>query len=59
MQTNLFSSIFAVKNTAEGAVDTPNAKTSPVELELSVLTQVGGAGPAGTWAVAQGPAGTW
>lgn len=63
MQTTLFSSFFAAKNAAQGTFDVSKAKTSPVELDLSMLKQVGGGlGPAGTWAEAQvteGPAGTW
>jgi hypothetical protein len=63
MQSNLNSTLPVTGTTP---VEHPDAsdKSGPVELELNVLSQVGGGlGPAGTWSSSKtqtlGPAGTW
>lgn len=65
MQFNVFSSLVSKFQAAGTAADTEVRAAqvaAPVELTVQEMTQVGGSGPAGTWAVAtsaMGPAGTW
>jgi hypothetical protein len=53
MQNNV-SSFQAIDRTSKAGVDTPAAKSAPVELSLSSLERVaGGVAPNATWVVAK------
>ena len=63
MQTNLFANLSALRLTEAAAM---SLKSTPVELDASLLSKVGGGlAPRGTWlaetpsAVVDAPRGTW
>jgi hypothetical protein len=64
MQSNLISTL-PINGTVRVECPDASEKSGPVELDLNVLSQVGGGlGPAGTWSTSKdsqtlGPAGTW